>query len=150
MQNESQIQLGQDGRLRHLLTLEDLNKNIIENILHTAKRFVSSKKISEKEKEIFQSSTVANLFFEPSTRTRGSFEIASKLLGCNSINIDIKNSYFISDTLKDLEVSQKIKIHTVLVSTGYGKKQDNRSNTGHLKEKNLFQAVQNILSKDKV
>jgi aspartate carbamoyltransferase catalytic subunit len=92
MQNESQIQLGQDGRLRHLLTLEDLNKNIIENILHTAKRFVISKKISEKEKKIFQSSTVANLFFEPSTRTRGSFEIASKLLGCNSINIDIKNS----------------------------------------------------------
>ena len=92
MQNESQIQLGQDGRLRHLLTLEDLNKNIIENILHTAKRFVISKKISEKEKKIFQRSTVANLFFEPSTRTRGSFEIASKLLGCNSINIDIKNS----------------------------------------------------------
>ncbi len=92
MQNESQIQLGQDGRLRHLLTLEDLNKNIIENILHTAKRFVISKKISEKEKKIFQSSTVANLFFEPSTRTRGSFEIASKLLGCNSINIDINNA----------------------------------------------------------
>ena len=92
MQNESQIQIDQDGRLRHLLTLEDLNKNIIENILHTAKRFVISKKISEKEKKIFQSSTVANLFFEPSTRTRGSFEIASKLLGCNSINIDIKNS----------------------------------------------------------
>ena len=92
MQNESQIQIGQDGRLRHLLTLEDLNKNIIENILRTAKRFVGSKKIPEKEKEIFQRSTVANLFFEPSTRTRGSFEIASKLLGCNSINIDIKNS----------------------------------------------------------
>ena len=74
----------------------------------------------------------------------GMFEDAAK-----KHNIDLKNSYFISDTLKDLEVSQKIKIHTVLVSTGYGKKQDSRSNTGHLKEKNLFQAVQNILSKDK-
>ena len=51
MQNESQIQLGQDGRLRHLLTLEDLNKNIIENILHTANRFVISKKNFRKRKK---------------------------------------------------------------------------------------------------
>ncbi len=64
-------------------------------------------------------------------------------------NIDIKNSYFISDTLKDLEISKKIKVHTVLVSTGHGKEQYSISNMGHLKEKNLFQAVQNILSTDK-
>jgi len=90
--NESQLQLSPDGKLLHLLTLKDLRKDIIRNILHQAEKFSQSKSISDNQKEITQDCTIANLFFEPSTRTRGSFEMAAKYLHSNTINVDIKNS----------------------------------------------------------
>jgi len=90
--NESQLQLSPDGKLRHLLTLKDLGKDIIQDILQQAEKFSQSKSISDNQKKITQDCTIANLFFEPSTRTRGSFEMASKYLHSNTINIDIRNS----------------------------------------------------------
>ncbi|HJL93410.1 MAG TPA: aspartate carbamoyltransferase catalytic subunit [Woeseiaceae bacterium] len=90
--NESQLQLSPDGKLQHLLTLKDLGKDIILSILQQAEKFSQSKSISDNQKRITQDCTIANLFFEPSTRTRGSFEMASKYLHSNIINIDIRNS----------------------------------------------------------
>ena len=90
--DESLLQLNEKDELCHLLTLKNLDKAAIEKILDQAQIYTSSKIISDEERGFFQNLTVANLFFEPSTRTRGSFEIASRYLGCNVINIDIENS----------------------------------------------------------
>ena len=90
--DESQLQLNEKDELCHLLTLKNLDKTAIEKILDQAQNYISSKIISDEEKDFFHNLTIANLFFEPSTRTRGSFEIAAKYLGCNVINIDVENS----------------------------------------------------------
>ena len=90
--DESQLQLNEKDELCHLLTLKNLDKTPIEKMLDQAQKYISSKIISDEEKDFFQNLTIANLFFEPSTRTRGSFEIAAKYLGCNVINIDVENS----------------------------------------------------------
>tara|TARA_A100001234_G_C12606796_1_gene377541 strand:- start:476 stop:1444 length:969 start_codon:yes stop_codon:yes gene_type:complete len=90
--DESQLQLNEKDELCHLLTLKNLDKTAIEKMLDQAQKYISSKIISDEEKDFFQNLTIANLFFEPSTRTRGSFEIAAKYLGCNVINIDVENS----------------------------------------------------------
>ena len=90
--DESQLQLNEKDELCHLLTLKNLDKTAIKKMLDRAQKYISSKIISEEEKNFFQNHTIANLFFEPSTRTRGSFEIAAKYLGCNVINIDVENS----------------------------------------------------------
>ena len=90
--DESLLQLNEKDELCHLLTLKNLDKTAIEKILDQAQIYTSSKIISDEERGFFQNLTIANLFFEPSTRTRGSFEIASRYLGCNVINIDIENS----------------------------------------------------------
>ena len=90
--DESLLQLNEKDELCHLLTLKNLDKTAIEKILDQAQIYTSSKIISDEERGFFQNLTVANLFFEPSTRTRGSFEIAARYLGCNVINIDIENS----------------------------------------------------------
>ena len=90
--DESLLQLNEKDELCHLLTLKNLDKTAIEKILDQAQNYISSKIISDEEKDFFHNLTIANLFFEPSTRTRGSFEIAAKYLGCNVINIDVENS----------------------------------------------------------
>ena len=90
--DESQLQLNEKDELCHLLTLKNLDKTAIEKMLDQAQKYISSNIISDEEKDFFQNLTIANLFFEPSTRTRGSFEIAAKYLGCNVINIDVENS----------------------------------------------------------
>jgi len=90
--DESLLQLNEKDELCHLLTLKNLDKTAIEKMLDQAQKYISSKIISDEEKDFFQNLTIANLFFEPSTRTRGSFEIAAKYLGCNVINIDVENS----------------------------------------------------------
>ena len=60
-------------------------------------------------------------------------------------NLDLKNSYFISDTVKDLSVSKKIDIKVSLVETGYGKIQEIDPKVKHLKAKDLYDAVKKIL-----
>ena len=90
--DESQLQLNEKDELCHLLTLKNLDKTAIEKILDRAQKYTTSKIIPDVEKDFFHNLTIANLFFEPSTRTRGSFEIAAKYLGCNVINIDVENS----------------------------------------------------------
>jgi len=84
-------QLNSDGRLIHLLGLEGLSKNQIEKILNVADDLLDKKGNLQKSK-ILRDMSVANLFFEPSTRTRNTFEIAAKRTSAKTINVDLANS----------------------------------------------------------
>ncbi len=90
----SQLQLNDKGELIHLLTLEGLPKEHILHILDTAQQFVA---VSESDREVkkvplLRGKNVFNLFFENSTRTRTTFEIAAKRLSADVINLDIQTS----------------------------------------------------------
>ena len=82
------------GELTHLLTLEGLPKEQILHILDTAKQFVSITDPSREVKKVplLRGKSVFNLFFENSTRTRTTFEIAAKRLSADVINLDISTS----------------------------------------------------------
>jgi len=84
-------QLSSTGRLTHLLGLEGLPKNQIEKILNVAGDLLDQKFKLQKSK-ILRDMSVANLFFEPSTRTRNTFEIAAKRTSAKTINVDLENS----------------------------------------------------------
>jgi aspartate carbamoyltransferase catalytic subunit len=90
--NESSIQLTNNGKLRHLVSLKNLEKNILVKLLDEAQEYTQSKKLSNELIAHNKQHIIANLFFEPSTRTRASFEIAAQRLGLNIINFDIENS----------------------------------------------------------
>ncbi len=85
------VQLSSTGRLTHLLGLEGLPKNQIEKILNVAGDLLDQKFKLQKSK-ILRDMSVANLFFEPSTRTRNTFEIAAKRTSAKTINVDLENS----------------------------------------------------------
>jgi len=87
--NESQ--LNSAGRLIHLLGLKDLPKKQLEKILDIADGLIDKKGNLQKSK-ILRDMSVANLFFEPSTRTRNTFEIAAKRTSAQTINVDLANS----------------------------------------------------------
>ena len=90
--NESSIQLTKNGKLRHLISLKNLEKNILMKLLYEAQEYTQLKRLPDRLITRNQQHTVANLFFEPSTRTSASFEIAAQRLGFNFINFDIANS----------------------------------------------------------
>src|SRR3954469_5861383 len=85
-------QLNKNGELQHLLTIEGLPKAIITNILDTASSFVSIGDREVKKVPLMRGKSVFNLFFENSTRTRTTFEIASKRLSADVINLNISAS----------------------------------------------------------
>jgi aspartate carbamoyltransferase catalytic subunit len=87
-------QFNSAGELTHLLTLEGLPKEQILHILDTAKQFVSITDPSREVKKVplLRGKSVFNLFFENSTRTRTTFEIAAKRLSADVINLDISTS----------------------------------------------------------
>ena len=76
---------------KDLLSIEDLSKKEIISIIKNANNFYKNKKISIKEK-VLNNRTQINLFFENSTRTQVSFEIAGTLLGANVVNFPFNNS----------------------------------------------------------
>ncbi len=86
------LQLTEDGRLRHLLTLEGLPARILTQILDTAESFVSIGEREVKKVPLLRGKAVFNLFFENSTRTRTTFEIAAKRLSADVINLNIATS----------------------------------------------------------
>jgi len=85
-------QLGPDGQLRHLLSIEGLPKEILLQILDTARPFVSVTEREVKKVPLLRGKSIFNLFFEPSTRTRTTFEIAAKRLSADVINLNIATS----------------------------------------------------------
>lgn len=106
--NSGNIQLTSKGRLKHFLAIADLPKHIVENIITTADSFVSVGKQPIKKVPLLRGKTVMNLFFENSTRTRTTFELAAKRLSADIINLDIQTSSTtkgetLLDTLQTLE-----------------------------------------------
>jgi len=85
-------QLGTDGQLRHLLSIEGLPKEILLQILDTARPFVSVTEREVKKVPLLRGKSIFNLFFEPSTRTRTTFEIAAKRLSADVVNLNIATS----------------------------------------------------------
>jgi aspartate carbamoyltransferase catalytic subunit len=85
-------QLNKNGELQHLLTIEGLPKAVINHILDTASSFVSISDREVKKVPLMRGKSVFNLFFENSTRTRTTFEIASKRLSADVINLNISAS----------------------------------------------------------
>ena len=105
------LQLNSEGRLRHFLTVEGLSKEILTDILDTAESFTSVTDRSIKKVPILRGKTVANLFFEASTRTRATFELAAQRLSADILSLDIKTSSAVKgesllDTLHNLEAMQ--------------------------------------------
>jgi aspartate carbamoyltransferase catalytic subunit len=82
-------QLDDNGRLRHLLTIEGLSRELIHTILDTAESFLGVGEREVKKVPLLRGKAVFNLFFEPSTRTRTTFEIAAKRLSADVINFNI-------------------------------------------------------------
>ncbi len=85
-------QLDTDGRLRHLLSIEGLPKKILNQILDTAESFVGVAEREVKKVPLLRGKTVCNLFFENSTRTRTTFEIAAKRLSADVISLNVNTS----------------------------------------------------------
>lgn len=100
--NFTDIQFDNRGRLRHFLTIEDIPKDTLIQILDTAESFISFGQREIRKAPLLRGKTVVNLFFEPSTRTRTTFEIAAKRLSADVINLDAKRMSTIKgETLLD-------------------------------------------------
>ena len=85
-------QLNKHGELQHLLSIEGLPKSIINHILDTASSFAEVSDREVKKVPLMRGKSVFNLFFENSTRTRTTFEIAAKRLSADVINLNIQAS----------------------------------------------------------
>ena len=111
VENVANLQLNADGSLRHLLTLKGLDKSLLVDLLDDSQRFVSQRGEPTARSRSLQGRTVANLFFEPSTRTRASFDLAGKHLGADVLNLDVntssrKKGESILDTIYTLQAMQ--------------------------------------------
>jgi len=102
------IQLTEAGRLRHFLSIEGLPQNIILEILDTAESFAGVKNQAVKKVPLLRGKTIVNLFFEASTRTRTTFELAAKRLSADVLSMSIDTTSTVKgesllDTLRNLE-----------------------------------------------
>lgn len=80
------------GRLRHLITLKDVPKAQLVALLDRADAFLTPMGDKPARSDALAGRTIANLFFEPSTRTRASFELAAQRLGAEVLSLDVSTS----------------------------------------------------------
>jgi aspartate carbamoyltransferase catalytic subunit len=104
----SSNQLTDSGQLRHFLTIEGLKKPLLTEIMDRAEQFSSIANQQVKKVPLLRGKTIFNLFFENSTRTRTTFELAAKRLSADVINLNINTSATskgesLLDTLHNLE-----------------------------------------------
>jgi len=109
--DERQSQMHLSGRLRHLLTLRGLDRATLTRLMDRAEGYLSAPGTPVARNRRLAGRTVANLFFEPSTRTRASFELAAKRLGADVLNLDVnmssrKKGESILDTIYTLQAMQ--------------------------------------------
>jgi len=90
--DEPDLQVTASGALRHLLTLRGLTKQQLTDLLDRAETFLNPPGQQPVRTDALRGRTVANLFFEPSTRTRASFDLAAKRLGADVLNLDVNTS----------------------------------------------------------
>lgn len=88
----SAVQRDGEGRLRHLITLDGLDRRELTALLDLAQFYVRAPEDLPARDKSLSGHTVANLFFEPSTRTRVSFELAARRLGADVVNLDMQTS----------------------------------------------------------
>jgi len=86
------IQIDAQGRLQHLITTEGLPRETIIEILDTAATFLPDPERETRVLPLLRGRTVVNLFFEPSTRTRMTFELAAKRLAADVLNLSMESS----------------------------------------------------------
>ena len=101
-------QLNKNGELIHLLSTEGLSRDILTHILDTAANFVSVSDREVKKVPLLRGKSVFNLFFENSTRTRTTFELAAKRLSADVLSMSIATSSTskgesLLDTIRNLE-----------------------------------------------
>ncbi|PCI21415.1 MAG: aspartate carbamoyltransferase catalytic subunit [Piscirickettsiaceae bacterium] len=109
--DSSRLQLNEQGRLRHFLTTEGLSKDILIDIMDVAESFSSVSNQAVKKVPVLRGKTIVNLFFENSTRTRTTFELAAKRLSADVININVATSAAskgesVLDMIRNLEAMQ--------------------------------------------
>jgi aspartate carbamoyltransferase catalytic subunit len=102
------IQLDAQGNLKHFLTIEGLSRELLTEILDRTEGFLGVARQAVKKVPLCRGKTVANLFFETSTRTRTTFELAAKRLSADVLNLNISTSATakgetLLDTLRNLE-----------------------------------------------
>ena len=102
------LQLDSDGNLKHFLTIEGLSRTRLIEILDQAEAFLGIAQQAVKKVPLCRGKVVANLFFETSTRTRTTFELAEKRLSADVLNLNIATSSAskgetLLDTLRNLE-----------------------------------------------
>ncbi|MCK9605500.1 MAG: aspartate carbamoyltransferase catalytic subunit [Methylomonas sp.] len=102
------LQLTEQGKLKHFLSIEGLNKHLLTEILDTAESFTGISEHQVKKVPLLRGKTIVNLFFENSTRTRTTFELAATRLSADVLNINIATSATskgesLLDTIRNLE-----------------------------------------------
>lgn len=102
------IQLNSQGQLKHFLSINGLSKALLTEILDTAESFANLGERAVKKLPLLRGKTLVNLFFENSTRTRATFELAAKRLSADVLNLDISTSSTskgetLMDTLQNIE-----------------------------------------------
>ena len=88
----SNIKASTKGNFQHLLSTEGMSKELIIKIFDIAETFLKTGEHDVKKVPLLRGKTVCNLFFENSTRTRTTFEIAAKRLSADVLNLDIPSS----------------------------------------------------------
>ncbi len=86
------LQVDAHGRLKHFLTIDGLERELLISILDTAESFAGVAERAVKKVPLLRGKTIVNLFFEPSTRTRTTFELAAKRLSADVLNINASTS----------------------------------------------------------
>ena len=102
------LQLTEQGKLKHFLTIEGLDNKLLTEILDTAESFVGVSEHQVKKVPLLRGKTIVNLFFENSTRTRATFELAAARLSADVMNMNIATSSTakgesLLDTIHNLE-----------------------------------------------
>ncbi len=92
LRNARNPQLTADGQLQHLLSIAGLSRETLTHILDTAESFLSLNDRDVKKVPLLRGKSVFNIFFENSTRTRTTFEIAAKRLSADVINLNVEAS----------------------------------------------------------
>lgn len=125
--SDRSLQFDENGNLKHFLTINELPRETLINILDTAESFINFGKREIKKIPLLRGKTVVNLFFEPSTRTRTTFEIAGKRLSADVINLSASRmSTSKGETILDT-VHTLVAMHTDLFVV-----RDHTSGTAHL------------------
>jgi len=111
MREIENLQLNEQGQLQHFLSIEGLNKSTLTEILDTAESFADISSQAVKKVPLLRGKTIVNLFFENSTRTRATFELAAARLSADILSMSIATSSTskgesLLDTIHNIEAMQ--------------------------------------------